>query len=57
MGNALANEFPDRAHAVVTASVDGTWRISIRAPKRHQSGADALCRRWPTGVGVLGQVG
>lgn len=56
-GNALANDYPDRAHAVVTASADGTWRISIRAPKRQQSGADALCRRWPTGGGRAGAGG
>ena len=56
-GNALANDHPDRAHAVVTASADGTWRISIRAPKRQQSGADALCRRWPTGGGRAGAGG
>ncbi|MEY3043082.1 MAG: hypothetical protein RLZZ174_2164 [Pseudomonadota bacterium] len=56
-GNALANDHPERAHAVVTASADGTWRISIRAPKAQQSGADALCRRWPTGGGRAGAGG
>lgn len=55
--NALANDFPDRAHAVVTSSADGTWRISIRAPNSRRSGADELCRRWPTGGGRSGAGG
>lgn len=50
-GNALANDHADRAHAVITPSTDGSWRISIRAPNNRRSGADELCRRWPTGGG------
>lgn len=56
-GNELANQHPDRAHAVVTASADGSWRISIRAPNSRRSGADELCRRWPTGGGRAGAGG
>jgi hypothetical protein len=48
--NALANDHPDRAHAVITPGTDG-WRISIRAPLHRRSGADELARRWPTGGG------
>ncbi len=55
--NALANDHPDRAHAVVTPSADGSWRISIRAPNSRRSGADELCRRWPTGGGRSGAGG
>lgn len=56
-GNALANDHPDRAHAVITPSADGSWRISIRAPDSRRSGADELCRRWPTGGGRAGAGG
>lgn len=55
-GNALANEHPDRAHAVVT-NADGVWRISIRAPLARRSGADELARRWPTGGGRAAAAG
>ncbi|MCC5886624.1 MAG: hypothetical protein JJT88_09340 [Gammaproteobacteria bacterium] len=56
-GNALANDHVDRAHAVITPSEDGSWRISIRAPDSRRSGADELCRRWPTGGGRAGAGG
>jgi len=56
-GNALANDHADRAHAVITPSSDGSWRISIRAPNSRRSGADELCRRWPTGGGRAGAGG
>lgn len=56
-GNALANEHVDRAHAVITPAADGSWRISIRAPNSRRSGADDLCRRWPTGGGRAGAGG
>ncbi|MEE4362067.1 MAG: DHH family phosphoesterase [Pseudomonadales bacterium] len=50
-GNDLANAHPERAHAVLTSGADGSWRISVRAPLARRSGADVLCRRWPTGGG------
>ncbi len=56
-GNSLANAHPQRAHAVVTPSADGTWRISVRAPNARREGADELCRRWPTGGGRSGAGG
>lgn len=56
-GNALANDHVDRAHAVITPASDGTWRVSIRAPNSRRSGADELCRRWPTGGGRAGAGG
>ena len=49
--NDLANGAPDRAHAVLTARPDGTWLVSVRAPITRRSGADELCRRYPTGGG------
>lgn len=56
-GNSLANAHPERAHAVVTPSADGSWRISVRAPNADRQGADTLCRRWPTGGGRSGAGG
>lgn len=50
-GNALARRFPERAHAMITAMADGSFRISVRAPKAHPEGADDLCREFPTGGG------
>jgi len=49
--NDLANARPERAHAVVTAMAGATYRISVRAPLERRAGADALCRRFPTGGG------
>ena len=49
--NDLANESPDRAHAVVTERGDGTYLVSVRAPLSNKVGAVDLCRRFPTGGG------
>lgn len=43
----LAADDPQRAHAVVRANADGSFAVSVRAPR----GADALCRRFPSGGG------
>ncbi len=43
----LAADDPQRAHAVVRANSDGSFTISVRAPR----GADALCRQFPRGGG------
>ena len=50
-GNDLANESPDRAHAVLTSRPDGTYLVSVRAPLRNKTGADSLCMEFPTGGG------
>ena len=50
-GNDLANESPDRAHAVLTERADGTYLISVRAPLNNKTGADELCMEFPTGGG------
>lgn len=55
--NDLANASPGRAHAVVTARPDGTWLISVRAPLERKTGADELCRRFPTGGGRAAAAG
>lgn len=49
-GNALAQEFPDRAHAILTQQ-DGGYLVSIRAPLVRRSGADVLALQFETGGG------
>ncbi|HKJ83678.1 MAG TPA: acetyltransferase [Mariprofundaceae bacterium] len=49
--NELARAAPDRAHALLTELPDGGYRISVRAPLNHKTGADDLCKRFPTGGG------
>jgi len=50
-GNALANESPQRAHAVLTERPDGTYLVSVRAPLQNKTAADELCMEFPTGGG------
>lgn len=49
--NQLANESPDRAHAIVTVNRDQTLTVSVRAPLNNKTGADTLCQSFPTGGG------
>ncbi|MFK7958429.1 MAG: hypothetical protein AB8B96_20225 [Lysobacterales bacterium] len=49
-GNELANQFPDRAHAVVTQGTQGLL-VSVRAPLNNKQGADEICRQFETGGG------
>ncbi len=49
--NELANGAPARGHAVVTERADGTYLVSVRAPLENKTGADELCRQFPTGGG------
>lgn len=50
-GNELANQFPARAHAVLTHNSQGGYLISVRAPLTNKTGADELCASFPTGGG------
>ena len=50
-GNDLANQYPDRAHAVLTSRPDGTYLVSVRAPLSNKTDADTLCMEFPTGGG------
>jgi len=50
-GNALANLSPDRAHAVITKKSDGNYLASVRAPLNNKTGADEICRQFPSGGG------
>jgi len=56
-GNDLANQFPDRAHAVVTEIASGDYMVSIRAPLTNKKGADEICRQFPTGGGRAAAAG
>jgi hypothetical protein len=51
MGNDLAKQFPDRAHALLVDMGDGYQRVSVRAPYNRKDGADELCRQFPSGGG------
>lgn len=50
-GNDLANQFPERAHAVITERAEGGFVVSVRAPLANKSGADEVCRQFETGGG------
>jgi hypothetical protein len=49
--NDLATSAPTRAHALLTYLHDGGFVVSVRAPLATRTGADALCRQFPTGGG------
>ena len=49
--NALANQYPNKAHALVTPTSEGLFTISVRAPKSNKQGASAVCKQFATGGG------
>jgi len=49
--NDLANQHPDRAHAVLTYTPAGDYQVSVRAPLSNKTKADELCASFPTGGG------
>jgi len=49
-GNQLAQDNPERAHAILTAQ-EGGYLVSIRAPLKNRSGADTLALQFETGGG------
>lgn len=49
--NELAQENPDRAHALLSALDNGNYLVSVRAPLSNRTGADELCRQFETGGG------
>ena len=51
MGNDFAKRDPARAHALLVDMGDGYHRVSVRAPYNTKTGADELCRRFPSGGG------
>ena len=55
--NDLANNTPSRAHAVLTIKANGNYLVSVRAPLDNKTGADELCRQFPTGGGRAAAAG
>ncbi len=49
--NQLAQQYPQRAHAMLTTRPEGGYVVSVRAPLSNKSGADELCRQFETGGG------
>ncbi|WP_182865421.1 acetyltransferase [Stieleria mannarensis] len=49
--NQLARDNPDRAHALASLLPSGDYLVSVRAPLATKTGADELCRQFPTGGG------
>lgn len=66
-GNDLANQSPDKAHAVITLNTsilnanglnaDVSYTVSVRAPLNNKQGADEICIQFPTGGGRAGAAG
>ena len=55
--NEKAREMEDQAHALIVDNNDGTLMISVRAPLSRKTGADNLCRLFPTGGGRAAAAG
>ncbi len=56
-GNQLANQYPDRAHAILTDHPEGGFTVSVRAPINNLNHAGELCSKFPTGGGRKGAAG
>lgn len=50
-GNYLANNAPDKAHAVIRKTSHNAYLVSIRAPLLNKQGADVVASQFPTGGG------
>ncbi|MCK8078686.1 DHH family phosphoesterase [Vibrio sp. 1CM2L] len=51
-GNALANQAPNKAHAVLTLNESQRdFTVSVRAPLNNRTGADEVCSQFSTGGG------
>ncbi len=55
--NDLANQNPDRAHAVLTEKANGNYLVSVRAPINNKTGAVDLCKQFPSGGGRAAAAG
>lgn len=49
--NQLAQENPNRAHAMLTKNNNAGYLVSVRAPLNNKTGADELCRQFESGGG------
>ena len=50
-GNELVNQYPNRAHAILTKKENKHYLVSVRAPLNQKYGADELVGQFPTGGG------
>lgn len=57
LGNELAQQRPDRAHAILTPDERGGYMVSVRAPRAKPVGADSLCRSFASGGGRAAAAG
>lgn len=55
--NEKAREKVEAAHALLVDNGDGSFMVSVRAPLARRSGADSLCRAFPTGGGRAAAAG
>lgn len=55
--NELARQAPDKAHALLVADGKGSFLVSVRAPRQRPTGADILCRAFPSGGGRAAAAG
>ena len=55
--NKKAREMKETAHALIIDNSDGTYLVSVRAPLCNKTGADVLCRAYPTGGGRAAAAG
>ncbi|MEZ9109832.1 DHH family phosphoesterase [Vibrio cyclitrophicus] len=56
-GNFLANQSPDKAHAVLTRNQDNSFTVSLRAPLNNKQGAGDICAQFDTGGGRAAAAG
>lgn len=55
--NDLANQFPNRAHGVLTVKANGNYLVSVRAPMNNKVGAADVCHLFPSGGGRAAAAG
>ena len=56
-GNFLANNAPDRAHAVLTENSNGSYLLSLRAPLNNKQCAGEICSQFVSGGGRAAAAG
>lgn len=55
--NDLANQSPQRAHAVLSLMDNGHYLVSVRAPLSNKQGAAEICKQFATGGGRAAAAG
>jgi len=57
LGNDLANQAANKAHAVLTYNNKSSYTVSVRAPLRNKQGAADICSEFDTGGGRAAAAG